>query len=100
MYVPKSLGQVLGYNGSYDSGTCPHGWISRRAGSRDTGEVAPTGLYGLDDGFRLMLGILCCCLGQCYHGIETRVELNLYLAQGVLLHNSSRLTSERCVEMK
>ena len=65
MYVPKSLGQVLGYNGSYDSGTCPHGWISRRAGSRDTGEVAPTGLYGLDDGFRLMLGILCCCLGQC-----------------------------------
>jgi hypothetical protein len=31
-----------------------------------------------------MLGILCCRLCQCNDRIETGIELNLYLAQGIL----------------
>ena len=47
-------------------------------------KIATTGLNGLDDGFRLMLGILCCRLGEGYHSIETGIELNLDLAQSIL----------------
>ena len=55
-----------------------------RCAGRSAVGIAATSLYGLDDGLRLMLGILRRRLGQGYHGIETGVELNLNLAQGVL----------------
>ena len=46
--------------------------------------VGTTGLDSLDNRFRLMLGILRRRLGEGNHRIETGVQLNLNLAQGVL----------------
>ena len=48
--------------------------------------MAATGLDGLDNGLRLVRSIFGCSLSQCHDSIETGVELNLNLAQGVLTH--------------
>jgi hypothetical protein len=48
--------------------------------------MAATGLDGFDNGLGLVCSILGSGLSQCHDSIETRVELNLNLAQGVLAH--------------
>ena len=48
--------------------------------------MSTTGLDGLDNGLRLVLGIFGCRLSQRNDSIETGVELNLNLTQGVLTH--------------